>query len=48
MTRGRYVKIANMMKHWTAYGVESSWWAGAPQGRMGFDANISMHDLVDT
>ena len=44
----RYVKIANMMKHWTAYSVESDWWEGAPQGRMGFDANISIHDMVDT
>ena len=44
----RYNKIANMMKHWTAYSVESNWWEGAPQGRMGFDANISVHDLVDT
>lgn len=36
----RYNKIANMMKHWTAYSVESN--------RFGFDANVSMHDLVDT
>jgi pre-mRNA-splicing factor SYF2/beta-D-xylosidase 4 len=41
----RFVKVANMMKHWTAYSVENS--PGGP-GRMGFDGNISLHDLVDT
>ena len=41
----RFVKVANMMKHWTAYSVEN--FPGGP-GRMGFDGNISLHDLVDT
>lgn len=36
----RTLKVANMMKHWTAYGVE--------QNRFGFNSNISLHDLVES
>eukprot|EP01044_Picomonas_judraskeda_P022385 COSAG03_NODE_5554_length_1221_cov_1.006239_3_plen_115_part_01 len=32
--------INSQMKHWTAYGVE--------KGRMGFNGNVSVHDMSET
>lgn len=36
--------VAAEMKHWTAYGVEGN----MQHYRMKFDANVSLHDLVDS